>query len=512
MTNDSFDRALMDQMGQLPPVPGELDLCTPWYSAVGRILWGLALCTFRLEVFYLQYLLPLLGATLLYLGYRSLRRENRWFHLGWIMAGIHLAVQMTVLVLGGTPVLDRIGAIPWLNWSLTWALQAVNLLMLLSLRQGSRTAFALLGGGEGDETPPRDWLGRGLVAYVIAIAVALWCELDPCTEPAMLGVTITNGLVYYGRSIAFIILELYLLWCIAQERDVLSGRGYAIAPAPVRLSGRTVLGLVLAVTVAATIPALWLSSRCFVGPAEPLPELSAQQQAAAQNLTALGMDESLVQALSPEELDRCAGAVSVKQAQRFQYGEDVPERQTLEDGTAGELSAYLVELSDGQLRWYYWFDLKEMPGQRIQEVFTVDPSGNYQATDYAARLLWDVDGETQAVLPQVKLAGGKTAEELSEWGRFFASLELERFGYSHYSPWFPFSVPRDAQQARGYLAYTAQVPDWEEYTGDFAYAFLHHQIHWLRYPFQSVQTLGGTQAVQNKGIARTLWTGVQYYP
>ena len=49
-------------------------------------------------------------------------------------------------------------------------------------------------------------------------------------------------------------------------------------------------------------------------------------------------------------------------------------------------------------------------------------------------------------------------------------------------------------------------------TGDFAYAFLHHQIHWLRYPFQSVQALGGTQAVQNKGIARTLWTGVQYYP
>ena len=29
MTNDSFDRALMDQMGQLPPVPGELDRCTP---------------------------------------------------------------------------------------------------------------------------------------------------------------------------------------------------------------------------------------------------------------------------------------------------------------------------------------------------------------------------------------------------------------------------------------------------------------------------------------------------
>ena len=112
----------------------------------------------------------------------------------------------------------------------------------------------------------------------------------------------------------------------------------------------------------------------------------------------------------------------------------------------------------------------------------------------------------------MKLAGGKTAEELSEWGRFFASLELERFGYSHYSPWFAFSVPKDAQQARGYLALTVQVPEGEDFTGDFAYALLQHQIHWLRYPFQSIQTLGGTQAVQNKGIARTLWTGVQYYP
>ena len=59
---------------------------------------------------------------------------------------------------------------------------------------------------------------------------------------------------------------------------------------------------------------------------------------------------------------------------------------------------------------------------------------------------------------------------------------------------------------------TVQVPEGEDFTGDFAYALLQHQIHWLRYPFQSIQTLGGTQAVQNKGIARTLWTGVQYYP
>ena len=142
------------------------------------------------------------------------------------------------------------------------------------------------------------------------------------------------------------------IYCGASPRGGMCCPAGAMPSLPRRCgsSGRTVLGLVLAVTVAATIPALWLSSRCFVGPAEPLPELSAQQQAAAQNLTALGMDESLVQALSPEELDRCAGAVSVQRAVAFQNGEDTPERQQLEDGTAGELSAYLVELPDGDVR------------------------------------------------------------------------------------------------------------------------------------------------------------------
>lgn len=293
---------------------------------------------------------------------------------------------------------------------------------------------------------------------------------------------------------------------------MLSGRGYAIAPAPVRLSGRTVLGLVLAVTVAATIPALWLSSRCFVGPAEPLPELSAQQQAAAQNLTALGDGRELVQALSPEELDRCAGAVSVQRAVAFQNGEDTPERQQLEDGTAGELSAYLVELSDGQLRWYYWFDLKEMPGRRIQEVFTVDPSGNYQATDYAARLLWDVDGETETGLAPGEAVRGQDRRGTVRVG---ALLCQPGAGALWLQPLFPLVPLLRAQGRPAGSGDTWPTPPRcprGRNTRRLRLCLPPPPDPLAALPLPEHPDPGRYAGRAEQGHRRTLWTGVQYYP
>ncbi|MEI3140524.1 MAG: hypothetical protein V8S34_02475 [Lawsonibacter sp.] len=426
------------------------------------------------------------------------------------MAGIHLAVQMTVLVLGGTPVLDRIGAIPWLNWSLTWALQAVNLLMLLSLRQGSRTAFALLGGGGGRRNAATGLAGpgaglcdrhrRGPVVRAGPLRPSPPCGRDHHQRP---------GLLWPEHRLSF----WNSIYCGAsQERDVLSGRGYAIAPAPVRLSGRTVLGLVLAVTVAATIPALWLSSRCFVGPAEPLPELSAQQQAAAQNLTALGMDESLVQALSP------GGAGPLRRSGVCEAGPALSERGGRPGAPAagGRHRRGPVRLSGGTAR----------RGRPV--VLLVRPEGDARAAhpgglhrgpqrqlpgDGLRRPAAVGRGRGDPGRPPPGEAG--RGQDRRGTVRVGALLRQPGAGALWLQPLFPLvrllCAPR-RPAGPGILAYTAQVPEWEEFTGDFAYAFLHHQIHWLRYPFQSVQALGGTQAVQNKGIARTLWTGVQYYP
>ena len=86
MKPDEFDLQLMDEMSQLPPPAPEVHDYTPWQASIRKIIWGMVLITFRFEFFSLQYLLPLLGATLLYLGYRSLRKSDPWFTLCWSLS------------------------------------------------------------------------------------------------------------------------------------------------------------------------------------------------------------------------------------------------------------------------------------------------------------------------------------------------------------------------------------------------------------------------------------------
>ena len=65
MKQDEFDRALMDEMSQLPPSPDALQDYTPWQNAMVKLLVGMALVTFQLSFFYLDYILPLLGTSLI---------------------------------------------------------------------------------------------------------------------------------------------------------------------------------------------------------------------------------------------------------------------------------------------------------------------------------------------------------------------------------------------------------------------------------------------------------------
>ena len=145
MKQDEFELRLTQEMADLPPGPGEVQDYNPWQAAMSKLLWGMALTTFRLEFFYLQYLLPLLGAALMYLGYRSLRRENPWFRLCWGLSGLLLAIHIALDILAATPVMGWIAGNPAVNWGLTWPIRGMDLLLLFALWRGSRAAFRTVG-------------------------------------------------------------------------------------------------------------------------------------------------------------------------------------------------------------------------------------------------------------------------------------------------------------------------------------------------------------------------------
>ena len=480
-----------------------------------KIIWGMVLTTFQLEFFCLQYILPLLGACLLYLGYRSLRRENQWFRLCHIISGLQLVWHMTCDVLAATPVMELWGQSPYaLHAGL--AVNCVGIFLLFMLRGGIQAAFAKTG-----EPKPRDWLGWGIAAHTATLAIAIWCDLVPLTEPTLFGMSISGEwyFLYHARVLAALALQIFLLVCIAKQSGALAGRGYDITPLPVRLPAGAVIGAVFALVLLALPPAMYLGGHIDNGPAEPIsPALTQEAEILRARLVSLGLPEELAVCLDEEELARCAGAAAVHQpVLLLSYGriggEDLREEGnpltfTLTDFEA-EQSVWMVELPEGQVRYYCWFRYKTLPALRLQEQFTADPIGNYPTEDYTARILWTEGGRTLAAVPALHLAGGQTADQLSESARDWFQHELDRLGGRlQYTPWFAFSIPKEAETFQGYLAYSADATVYTSGEHDTFYdsvqCYLRHQHRWLQYPFHSVLAQGGTSSVRDYGPIRSM--------
>ena len=103
MTDDlRFDELLREDAAALPPpADGEI---TPWRTAMDRILWGMGLTTITLNFLWLDVLLPAIGAVLLVLGFRTLRRENAPLRWGYRLALLALAIRFAGDVLAALPV------------------------------------------------------------------------------------------------------------------------------------------------------------------------------------------------------------------------------------------------------------------------------------------------------------------------------------------------------------------------------------------------------------------------
>jgi len=499
---NEFDRALMEEMAQLPPGPEAIDDYTPWQASIHKILWGMGLTTFKFEFFYLQYLLPLLGAVLLYLGYRSLRRDNRWFRLCWIISGFLLIWHILWDVLAATPLLTAAAARPALNGVLTGLSVSVNLLLLFSLRQGIRNAFSAGAGGR-----PKDWMGLGLAAYLLSLAVALWSELVPLTKPSMFGMTIIHQWLWlhYARGIAFIALQIFLLVCIARQGGALAGRGYRIAPVPIRVPGRIFLAAVFLFTAAAVFAASFFSSRPPMPPAQSLSQLQQNQDWEVRGrLEELGMAPELAALLDSSELARCRKALAVlpltpsNERIAGQEGEEIwlegrNARFTLDGGTV-RLTVHAVPLPGRQIRYYQFFQWEVPPTHSYQESFTASLHF-YPGYDFSSRLAWQIGGQSLTAPLPVHLGGGQTPEELPAWALEWYGNELAALGHLQDVPYIIFSIPRNAAEMQGWLAWTMdQSQDLNPDETEFFYTdpILHHQTSWPLFPFQSISHIAST--------------------
>lgn len=496
MTDADFEAMLARSVPDTPPEEIVAEV-TPWRRAMNRILFGMALCAITLNFLCLNYILPAIGTVLLLLGFRALRRENRWLGGCFAVTVIRAVYFFATLVLN-TTILQSAVFTP----AVTTALTAVNAVLLLTLY----FCFwrGLLAVQKKAGLPAQTGGAGALLAWYVLICVLAAVHYMGWIVP-----------------IAMLVGYVCILRSLFRLSRALDEAGYAIAPQPVRVTDRCI-ALVLAAALGIGCTLGYLFGGSYRMDWQPV-DASTQTQTAAirQQLLDLGFPEAVLNDLTPEDIAACDGAlrvVSVTEDHPFNDGRTVSHKES--DGEGGvvsvldtvydvrelRLTSVGVQLPGAQETWrvfhhFLWTTDPGFYGTEVLQIWPADqntPDGWRFAGDVTGRVLHDRDGQTFTA-PYHAL------------GRQTYTADSVFFGQRTCTDLFaPFSMPRHAEHARGYVAYSAAavqsgclLDSWINYT---------HQQSWLQYPAVTAQTHRMTCAQSSDGAFRTVQDALQLSP
>lgn len=451
-------------------LPAEAVRVTPWKKAMNRVLVGFALCTITLNFWGLGNILPAVGLVLSLLGFRTLRQENPWFGRCFAIAVIRAVSFFLLLILNTTIYNSNI-----LTPTVTLGISLCHIILLLTeifcLWRALRAVQKKVG------LPPRRGGAAALMVWYGVVCV-------------LAAIQYSGWLIVIGLVAAYILI-LCSLRKISREMEE---AGYAVEPAPVRVSdSRVVIVLTAVVLVGGALGHLLLSSYPMDWRVEERAE-TAEIAEIRENLTQLGFPEEILEDLTEEDLLDCRGA---EQVVVEDFGEPTPG--LLMTGVAVRL-----EGEPGRWRVFHHFRWTKDPGPRGTECIQLWPVYQFVREGWDAdgevtgRVLYDEDGQT--LTADYYFLGDKTITETDFWGE--RQTRTDTFA--------AFSLPRRGENYRGYLTYAAlemkdgyRMDSWMNYT---------HQRRWWQYPVRTAMEKCMETGWMPTGAFVTVQSTLQFYP
>ncbi|MCD8374483.1 MAG: hypothetical protein LUC20_05255 [Oscillospiraceae bacterium] len=451
MNERELDLLIESTVSDEPPEDIVRDV-TPWRRATTRILVGLALSTITLQFLLLQYILPTVGAILLVLGFRALRRENLWFRAAWYISAIGAVYQIAMLAACATRYSQSVSALVE-QTALQPIILALGFARLVCLRQG----LAAVQKKSGMEPH----VGAG-TALLVLYAVML-----------PLGLVNYSGWLVVLALLALYVFIIRLLFKLSAELDE---AGYCVQPSPVRLSdtgvvcvllGALLLGLTAAQIFASSYPMHWQKTESTA---------EAETEEIKAQLTALGFPEDILDDLTDSDILECSGALYVDVQQSVVYANDGL------DGNDICATAVIVLLNAEPETWkvFHHFRWEERPGFRGTESVQVRPTSIYDidwelGESFGGQALCDMDGDVYTS-PFYSLG-----ENTYSYTNFFG----KQSEYTDITA--DFSLPNKAENQRVYVSYTVKekIPPTGEATEETyitSNLFYTHQLRRLQYP------------------------------
>ena len=409
---DEFDCSLATSLSELPPPEKTIHDVTPWRDAIFRIVLGLCLSSYNLGFWYLNDILPVVGRLQLYLGFRALRGNNRWFRLAWYLSICEAIYAYVFFALCATPLVQVISTYSMVQGLLDSGLKiAMFLAFHFGLVQAAR---------EVSETPQSS----------PALWAAVWWAI--LTLLALIAPDI-GWLSFFLMLIAFICIVRSLL----RVTKELEGWGYAVRAAPVRCSVRRFSALYLgSLLILVLLCAAW--SNHIVIDAEPVPaSASLEITAIEEHLIGLGFPEDLLSRLPEEEIEQLSTAARC-----------VVDRGMNGGGSQKGIQAFgfdtvYVETAPRTFRVYEFFHLKESTLRSNWRVLAqLDTDTHGTVSEVSCGVTWIKGG--------ISYLGYPSITEQAHEDFFFGSSTL---------PSALFSYPFFSRDRGGYMAYTTVLED-----------------------------------------------------
>lgn len=486
MTDRELEAMLEETFDQLPPQDDVVEEITPWKKAMNRVLWGLGLCTLTLNFWMLNYILPAIGMILMVLGFRALRRENRWMTAAYAVALIRCAYMVVQLFLDSTIWGGTVSQLALMQ-VLRPLLHGVSMLQILCLWRGLRLIRQKAGLEPGAASA--FWL---LVWWIVM---------------TVLGLAGFTGILVWALLLCYFLIFRGLVK-LSRELD---NAGYAVEPAPVKIpDGQAKLIFALAVAIAMGTGFLFF--RQYPMNWEPAEPRTSKVQQVRTELLVLGFPEIVLDDLTEEEILSLEGALDVVTSnQEHAVGK---ERLTLYE-QQGKVSYYYsngdnnltitdvaVKLPTQRETWriiqhFHWTIPPEYYGTESIEIWRMSSEGWHRQDNWAGRVLYNREGTAYAA-PYYSLGRVSYTQNSIFWGQSQVT-----------SIFAAFSLPKGGSDYRGYVWYDIQeqvdgyiVDEWINYT--------HNTGPW-QFPVQTAMEHEMTAGMFSDGPFTTAQDAIQFY-
>lgn len=473
MDEQEFDALLESSFIQPPPEQVVAEV-TPWKQATKRVLIGIALTTVTLNFWWLNYILPAIGMALMLLGFRALRQENRWFGTGFWISVYRAVYLYATLILNSTIWFSTVSSSPVL-YGLTGVNLALTFVQFFCLWRGFRAVQRK----------------AGLSPHAgSAVALLIWYGVT-----GLLAAVRYNGLILPLALLVSYICILRSLWKLSKELDQ---AGYAVRPAPVRVTD-TVLAIgIAAVVVIGCICGLLLGCKYPMDWQAAGPDEHSGVEEIEAQLLELGFPDDVLRDLTAEDIAACDGALRVVtdvQNHSVNNSENKPLRIT---GVA-------VELPGQRERWmiFHHFLWTADPGFYGTESIQLWPAhhlseGWESAGALTGRVLYDKNGTTYTA-PYYFLGDQTFTSDSIFWGE---QTSTDLFA--------AFSMPETGENYRGYVAYpVAELQDGYIIDSWFNYT---HQRTALQYPAMTAMEFRMSGVWDLNSPFSTVQDALQFYP